>query len=164
MKLYIGYYYCTESNWDDKLFDTSYLVSIEQYDKKDLINNKIDFLNPKAFSDDFKNVIDVKFLYPDDKIYSWKTFFQLKPEVFSWLEQNVTNKKHNKKAWCCGNKEYNSDNPVSQDFDLFFYRKKDALNFIKTWSILKKPTLVYNQFTYVKKVLNTKTNKYSIIK
>lgn len=70
---------------------------------------------------------------------------------------NVKDQKPGIKGWCCGNREYNTD--TYSDFSLFFYRRKDAISFIKTWSIYKKPTETYNQDTYVNKVLNKETNK-----
>lgn len=144
MKHYTGFYFCLQSNWDGTVFDSPNLVSIE---------NK---------SVDFDNLIDKISLFPDDKYNFWKTYRQLKPEVFDWLEENVKNQSKKLKGWCCGNKEYNSHS--SEGFSLFFYRRRDALNFIKTWSVHKKPTETYNQNTYVNKVLDEKTNTLKIVK
>ena len=43
------------------------------------------------------------------------------------------------------------------------YRRKDALAFIKKWSIYKKPTEYFNQNTCVKKRLNLKTKTLKVI-
>lgn len=76
-------------------------------------------------------------------------------EYLEWLENNVKEQKPGLKGWCCGNDDYNSNN---EDFSLFFYRRKDAKLFIKTWSIHKKATETFNQDTRVMRVLDTKTN------
>lgn len=143
MTHYTGYYFCTRSNWDDNFFDVPNLVSIERD------------------SEDFDNLIEKKSINPNDKYNSWKTYSALKPEVFSWLENNVKNNK-DLKGWCCGNKDYNSD--TYEGFSLFFYRRKDALNFIKTWSFFKKPTETYNQNTRINKKLDKVTNTLKIVK
>lgn len=135
---YTGWYFCFKSNWDGKNFDVRNLVSIDEENAKNLI-------------------IKVP-LAPSTKNNFAHYFKKLKPEVFKWLEENVKNQ-NKLKGWCCGNDEYNQG---YGDFSLFFYRRKDAINFIKTWSIYKKPTQTYNQNTYVHKILCLKTNKLKI--
>lgn len=144
MKHYSGWYFCCSCNWDNKMFDARNLVSID-YD-----------------TEDFNNLIEKKSLYPDDEFNSWRCYYELKPEVIKWLEENVKDENAKLKGWCCGNKEYNS--LMGEYFSVFFYRRRDALNFIKTWSIHKKPTETYNQNTYVRKVLDKKTNTLKVVK
>ena len=144
MNHYTGFYFCTRSNWDNNTFFVRNLVSIEYK------------------TEDFNNLL-VKIPYvSDDKFNTWGYCYQLKPEVFDWLEANVKNENKKLKGWCCGNNDYNSQ--ICEYFSLFFYRRKDALNFIKTWSIHKKPTKTYNQNTYVLKVLDEKTNTLKVVK
>lgn len=144
MTHYTGYYFCTRSNWDDKVFSVGNLVSIERE------------------SEDYDKLINQKSLYLDDEYNSWRKYNELKPEVFDWLNENVKDEKQGLKGWCCGNKDYNSEK--YEGFSLFFYRRKDAKAFIKTWSIHKQPTETYNQNTYVNKVLDTKTNTLKVRK
>lgn len=131
-----GFYFCTRNIWDGGIYDCGNLVVID--------------------GEDFELLLDKKSLYPDDKWNSWRLYCELKPEVFQWLVDNVKDNK-TLKGWCCGNKDYNS-NCSNEGFSLFFYRRRDAQNFIRTWSIYKKPTETYNQNTYVRKVLNKETN------
>ena len=141
---YTGFYFCTQSNWNHDFFYARNLVAIEDN------------------SEDFKILLDKLPLHPEGEHESWKSYYQLKPEVLSWLEENVKDEDKITKGWCCGDKEYNSR--LGEYFSLFFYRRKDALNFIKTWSVHKKPTETYNQNTYVRKVLDKETNTLKIVK
>lgn len=130
-----GFYFCTRSNWDNEFFEVRNLVSIE------------------CDSQDFKNLIEKKPFGLTER--PWVTYDSLKTEVFDWLENNVKEQKEGIKGWCCGNNEYNSN---SESFSLFFYRRKDAMLFIKTWSIYKKATKTFNQNTMTKRILDPKTN------
>lgn len=166
---YSGYYFCTRSNWDGQNYSARNLVSIEKYDEE-------------YGDEDFKNLIAKKkifdeesFKYWEDKYngdsaklelhkqLSYKECFFLKPEVVKWLNETVfDDKKTGEKGWCVGNDEYNSGGGMS--FSLWFYRRKDALKFIKEWSVYKKPTETYNQDSYIKKTLDLKTNKLTVDK
>jgi hypothetical protein len=121
------------------MFDVRNLVSIERTEE------------------DFKHLI-VQELLPNE---TWRTFNKLKPEVYDWLINNIKDEKPGLKGWCCGNNEYNSN---GEGFSLFFYRRKDAKAFIKTWSVHKKATETYNQNTYTLRVLDKKTNTLKIVK
>ncbi len=132
---YTGFYFCTRSNWDGGIFYVRNLVSIDGEDQKKLIIQKP--LN--------------------DEKEPWRMTDILKPEVFNWLEENVKDERKGLKGWCCGNDDYNSG--FNEGFSLFFYRRKDAKLFIKTWSIHKIATETYNQNTYENKILDPKTNK-----
>ena len=137
---YTGWYFCTRSNWDNGMFDVRNLVSIGRQE------------------DDYKKLL-VEEILPNEV---WKTFTKLKPEVYDWLMNNVKDEKPGLKGWCCGNDDYNSSN--YEGFSLFFYRRKDAKAFIKTWSVHAKATETYNQNTYVNRVLDKKTNTLKIVK
>lgn len=144
---YTGFYYCTMSNWDNEWFDVTNLVSTERK------------------SEDYDNLIDSKYdinLEEENIFRRQIRYCELKPEVFLWLEENVKDQQNGLKGWCCGNKEYNTGS--HEGFSLFFYRRKDAQNFIRTWSVHKKPTETYNQNTYVNKVLDKTTNTLKVVK
>jgi hypothetical protein len=132
---YTGWYFCTKNNWDGNTFDARNLVSIDKENAKNLIIKCS--LVPN---------IDNRFSH---------YFKKLKPEVYDWLINNVTDEKLGVKGWCCGDDNYNCG---YEDFSLFFYRRKDALNFIKTWSIYKRPTETWNQNSRIRKILDLKTN------
>jgi len=96
----------------------------------------------------------------------------LKQEVIDWLEENIEDNKdttektpiNERKAWCIGNDEYNSRQ--SYNITVFFARQKDALNFIKKWSIYKKPTFYFDYFHDDHREMDIKeivkiTNEYS---
>ncbi len=76
----------------------------------------------------------------------------LNQEVIDWLEDNIDDRKfvdpnspiEKRKAWAFGDDKYNSNTPW--EFKLFFARQKDALKFIKEWSIYKKPTFYFDYF------------------
>lgn len=143
MTHYTGYYFCLKSNIDGGVYHARNLVSL-------------------GFeTEDFKNMIDRRLLENQDE-FSWIKYNELRPEVFEWLEVNVQNSKDGTKGWCCGNKEYNTDS--GEDFSLFFNRRKDAQSFIRQWSIHKKPTETYNQNTYIRRVLDAKTNTLKTVK
>lgn len=148
---YTGYYFCTKSNWDGKLFSANNLVSFE-----------IENLNTRGFylTKDALKILDKKEI--NNTILGIRgDCYYLKPEVYDWLIANVKDDQKGNKGWCCGNDEYNTR---TYEFNLFFYRRKDTLKFIKEWGEYGKPTETYNQNTYVKKKLNLKTMKYEIIK
>lgn len=73
-----------------------------------------------------------------------------------WLKANVEDTKENgykgHKGWAVGTDAYNKN--VSDGFTIWFYRRKDALNFIKTWSVHKKPTSYFDYFKDIRKELD----------
>lgn len=151
MQHYTGYYYCTRSNWDGKIFSAGNLViiGIEELDSdEDYRNLIVKKANPKY---DFHNY---------DPLVG-RTLKSLKPEVFQWLEENVKDEKKGVKGWCCGDETYPTNDMT---YAVFFYRRKDARNFIKTWSVHKMPTKTYNQNTYVTKKLDLKTGRLKVVK
>jgi len=81
---------------------------------------------------------------------------QLKPEVIDWLNENVNDdpKPYNQcaKGWCMGNDGYRASDSHS-NLCLFFYRRSDAMAFVKQWSVHKKPTTYLNYFKDIRKEL-----------
>lgn len=172
MNYYSNHIWCSSSNWDGVSFDCKNMISIDLKDFSEPNSNKIniDWRNilyeseplfiqksyeclKKTFSDK----------YSDEKIKEMATqpVIRLKKEVFLWLENNVKDINSSKKGWCLGDDFYNKDSIIS--FEFFFYRRRDALNFIKEWSFYKKPTTYFNYFNNIRKKLNIKTNKLKIV-
>jgi hypothetical protein len=98
---------------------------------------------------------------PDDPKAGYVRIRKLKPEVIEWLENNVEDYEGGK-GWCVGSDEYIVGDS-STSLSVFLQRRKDAMNFIKTWSKYKKPINYCQYFTDVRKRLNLETLKYEII-
>lgn len=108
-----------------------------------------------------KKIYNGKEYYTDDfyRDMSTKDINVLKPEVYQWLLDNVPDSEDNEKMWCIGSRAYLFRDSYSS-FSFFFQRRKDAMKFIKTWSIHKKPVYYTQYFTDVRKKLNLETMKY----
>lgn len=137
MNFYSGAYFCTQSHWDGGFYHANNCVAIISYDK--------------AYGKEDFNKLIVK--HGDTK--------RLTNPVMEWLKENVKDTSKGEKGWCVGSDEYNKLDCLT--FSLFFYRRKDALNFIRTWSIYKKPTEMYNQNTNVLKKLDLETMKLKVV-
>jgi len=87
---------------------------------------------------------------------SMKSSITLKPHVIEWLEANVKDK-----GWTIGSPVYNSANTL--DLDVFFIRRRDAMKFIKEFSVHKKPTAYFDYFRDKRMVLDTDTGKLVIV-
>lgn len=87
----------------------------------------------------------------------------LKPEVMKWLEDNVEPPKSKRDydaqphGWCIGDVDYRLGS--RKNFTIWFYRRNDALKFIKQWSFYKKPTTYLNYFKNDYQELNVISNK-----
>jgi hypothetical protein len=161
-----GFYYCTNSCWDGKTYDSRNMVVIEMYPDNlsdDDFNNTVKqkmYLNQKYYED----LLTRDHLKDEPKlarIHATRLTRVLEDKVLKWLNDNVAdNTKENEKGWACGSSEYNKEG--GSDFALWFYRRRDAVKFIKTWSKYGKATQTYNQNTYIEKNLNVDTMKYEI--
>lgn len=138
MKFYSGSYFCTKSCWTGKLYIANNLVSIEKYDEE---YGTADFIKLTVPNREFQSI-------------------QLQQEVTDWLNANIKNTK-DEPGWCMGNEEYRNIS-TSLSMMLWFYRRRDALAFIRHWSCYKKPTHTYNQNTYVSKALDLKSKKLKL--
>jgi hypothetical protein len=91
----------------------------------------------------------------------WSTNpMRLRPDVLAWLHNNVKPRKgwDQPQGWAIGNDEYNSRDGIS--FSIFFHRQTDAMKFIRTWSIYKKPVSFLNYFeAYRRELINGKLVK-----
>ena len=98
----------------------------------------------------------------EEKVFSRTKTVSLKEEVIDWLNKNIADKIdttedtpiNDRKGWCTGNDEYNSKE--SHQITLFFARQKDALSFIKYWSIYNKPTFYFDYFHEDKREMDIK--------
>ena len=163
-----GYYYCKNSCWEGKTYDSRNMVVIEMYPDNlsdDDFNNTVkqkQYFNQEYFDD----LITRDHLVNEPKIariYATKLVRVLEDKVLKWLQDNIEdNAKDKKKGWAVGNNRYNKEG--DSDFCLWFYRRKDAVKFIKTWSKYGKATQTYNQNTYIEKNLNVDTMKYEVKK
>ena len=165
MKFYSGNYYCSRSNWNGEIFDCRNLVSIETFEKHKY--------NPYG-NNDSKNLLVTREIFDEDrynftleyygkekaediKEFCVKKTYDLKISVRKWLNETVKDDQDGNKGWCIGDDMYNTE--TSEGFSMFFYRRKDALLFIKTFSEYGKPTETFSQHTYVKKKLDLDTMK-----
>jgi len=156
--------WCSDSNWGG-MYDCQIIVNLscyEDYDKEDWNNL---FTKERYFSQEeyekIKKIYNGKEYYTDDfyRSMSTKDINVLKPEVYQWLLDNVPDSEDNEKMWCIGSRDYLFQDSYSS-FSFFFQRRKDAMKFIKTWSIHKKPVYYTQYFTDVRKKLNFETMKY----
>ena len=163
--------WCRSSHWDENNFDCSIIVSLNSYEEGYSLDWKNLMVAVEVFDQAIYNrhiemlkkwqdlTSDIDFLKDVDKRAGMRTIFKLKPEVMSWLEDNISDIK-GKKAWCVGSDKYNLQDSCSS-YSIFMQRRKDAMKFIKTWSKFKKPINYCQYFTDVRKKLDLATLKYN---
>ena len=152
--------WCSDSNWGGH-YNCTIIVSLYSY--KEGYKEDWDKLTYKAdyFDEELYNTFKERHPeYEDCEDVGWKSINKLKPEVISWLEDNVPDDKAGK-AWCVGSDKYiATDSGISSA--VFFQRRKDAMKFIKTWSKWKKPIHYCQYFTDIRKSLDLQTGKYKV--
>jgi len=153
---------CTHSNWDGKWYSSSHTVSIDKLrnhqgdtlpDWERLIIMK-EVLSPEQYEfnknfDGFAHLTDTEM-----RNISMRSFPTLRSEVFQWLRENVAdstdiNRKDRPEGWCIGDTQRRMKEMV--ELNIWFLRRRDALKFIKTWSVHKQPTETFSDD--IKKVL-----------
>lgn len=167
MHVHINHMFCTESIWGG-MYTCSFMVSIEKYFPRPEPGPEGGIVLPPPH-EDWKNLIDEVKIRPK-ALFDWPYIFKLKPEVFKWLEDNVKDigghvasyVKQNGKGFAIGSDAYNSKGQL--DFSIFFYRRSDAMNFIKRWSVYKKPTTYFDYFKEVRRQYNFKTKTLQKVK
>jgi hypothetical protein len=151
MEIYINHCGCHDSNWGGD-FSCSVIVTIKRVPK-----GKRYYDEPEQ---DWKNliyVIDESCYKPNKGQIPYSRFVQrLDQKILDWLALNVKDGENSSKQWCVGTDDYNSKDV---DFCVFFCRISDAVKFVKTWSIYKKPTSYFNYFTEDRRELNMETGK-----
>lgn len=167
MKYLQNHVWCSRSNWDGDIYHCRHLVSWKEYEEADrddwnnLVHHDETYLDPKIVE---RLKSEMQSIKPDVSILTYGQNVQnLKPHVLAWLEENVKDRKDegNNKGWCIGDTEYRATDTYSMS--VFFHRKPDAMAFIKTFSIYKKPTHYCQYFTNVRKKLNLNTMKYETL-
>lgn len=146
MHFHTNHCFCLDSIWGGQ-FDCRFMVSIAKYFPK---------WKPGAKPhEDWTSLID-EIPRPARKIFEALHINRLKPEVLKWLEENVKdNREDDEKGFAVGSDAYNSNG--SPDFTLFFYRRSDAMRFIKRWSTYRKPTTYFDYFKEIRRQYNFKT-------
>lgn len=150
--------WCSSSHWDGKHYDCRHLVSVGSYKEDD--PDKEDFNKMVYYDEVFLNKEmtyegkTIQIEYPI-KIPTFENY------VFEWLDSNVKDRgdTDSPKGWCIGDDDYRYSDKSS--ITVFFHRKTDAMNFIKTFSKYKKPVNYCQYFTDVRKTLDLTTLKYT---
>ena len=146
--------WCSDSNWGG-IYHCRHVVDVPRNLKGECYHDGphidwIDMTTTKEYDvDDFGYEIT-------------KQLAILKPEVIEWLNENVKDRKDSDcvKGWAYGSDEYRShDSSVSMS--IFFHRRNDAMKFIKTFSVFRKPIHYLNYFKDDRKELNLDTLTYS---
>lgn len=136
--------WCSRSHWDGKVFDCTYMVTIDKFVR--MYGEHGDCKE----QEDFGNLLEKKSHVTDEGALGMYDMgvMTLKPEVEQWLIDNVEDNKSashkGEKGWCMGDDEYRAHDMLS--LTLFFYRRRDAMKFIKEWSSHRKPTTYLNYF------------------
>ncbi|WP_176251369.1 hypothetical protein [Sulfitobacter sp. HGT1] len=165
--------WCHSAHWDSKPFDCQIIVSLYSYRegyKEDWENLTVE---SKYHHETYANewVESMKAVWkehgrekPPEEIEDYRqrvgnrTIRELKPEVLEWLAENVPDVAEGK-GWCVGDKSYNAGG-ITSSYAVFFQRRRDAMAFIKRWSVHQKPINYCQYFTDVRKKLNLETGKY----
>jgi len=170
--------WCSKSNWDGKNYDSTHTVTLKKYIDYDIllpaIDQKIDYdwnnciVEKNVLNDSLKHQflehIKLGATYPNQKTidfavkeYATRKCPDLTPQIYEWLEQHVTpstdkDRADNPMGWCIGHEQYRMNDAVAE-FTIWFLRRRDAMKFIKRWSIHGKPTTFMNYFKDQKKKL-----------
>ena len=170
MHFHQNHCYCQTSHWDNDWYDASYMVIIDMHDRN---YDRTIPLDKQIVSPDWKAMIDINQVIDQDRLKFDKKFFgkkkhagkftdqQLeemamtdcpapKPAVIDWLTTNIApetakRKNVNGKGWAMGNDRYRSRQSHGE-LTFWFYRRSDAMKFIKEWSVYTKPTTYLNYF------------------
>jgi hypothetical protein len=162
--------FCQASHWDNEWYNSRYVVVMDMHD------GNYDHTVPpdeQLISPDWKAMISINKVIDQDRLYFDKKFYSKKKHagkftdqqleemamtdcptpnaaVTDWLTANValeTAKRTNGngKGWAMGNDRYRTRQSYGQ-LTFWFYRRSDAMKFIKEWSVHKQPTSYCNYF------------------
>lgn len=180
MHYHQNHMWCSRSHWDGKTFMTSYMISINKYEGRSAFPSyeilDEDWTTLLDFKDEFwiQDVYDEHMerfaaedytsdatpeqneMYARHDATKWNVPF-LKQEIIDWLNENVADdpKPYDGQVangWCMGNDSYRAGGST-MDVALFFYRRKDAMAFVKRWSVHKKCTTYFDYFKEIRKEL-----------
>lgn len=156
--------WCSDSNWGGH-YDCQIIVSLNCYEDHNMEDWNNVLAQEKHFSqkqyEKAKEIFAGEDYHTDyfHRGYATRTVNVPKPEVVQWLNENVEPDSQGEPMFAYGSKDYSSEDS-SCSYSFFFQRRKDAMKFIKTWSIHKKPVYYTQYFTDVRKKLNLETMKY----
>ena len=139
MNHFVNHHIIHNSNFNEEIYETN-LVEITLKEDKE----------------DYKKIINI--IAQSLDVHPTKIKTNLSHKTLNWLNKNVVDKSNGKKAWGYEEEKEFSFRPRTS-MNIIFYRRKDARNFIKTFSKVKKPMLYFNYFTQRKEKLNSK-NKF----
>jgi hypothetical protein len=170
MHFHINHMFCTDPSYNSR-----YMVVIQQE-----VYQKIGEVKTVLIQKDWKNLVyEAKFFDQrgydirkkldeekgkvfdevNEKRWNMKFTFRLKRKALNWLKENVKDSPDKEngggKGWWIASDAYNFRG--YGDFNIWFYRRSDAMKFIKTFSIYKKPTTYFNYFDSIRKEYNFKT-------
>jgi hypothetical protein len=161
--------FCTDSNWGGDYW-SRYMVSIDSFKKVDQ-QDCANLLIEREGQDEerwamYQQMAQEKNWTAEElasrKEWCVKEFKTLKPEVIEWLNKNVADiRGENPKGWCVGSHAYQMRDGHS--VNIWFARRKDAFNFIRTFSIYKKPTTYFDYFKEIRRELNLKKNILAVV-
>lgn len=80
---------------------------------------------------------------------------------WSLVEDVKENGRKGKKGYAVGTDNYNKN--VGEGFSLWFYRRSDAMKFIKTWSQYRIPTTYFDYFRDIRKEIDLNTRKLRVV-
>lgn len=169
--------WCSASNWDNENFNTSYMISINKYEDRSA------YPSYKILDEDWSELIELKDnIWCQDIYDEWVECFKkpsttrdpvkdeefakreatkfnvpfLKQDVVDWLNANVKDnaRPYDQPAngWCMGNDSYRAGGSRNE-LSIFFYRRSDAMAFVKFWSVHHKPTTYLDYFKDIRKEL-----------
>lgn len=166
MELLINHYSCHRpyNSIEEKPYYSSYSVKIEMFpmdsEYSAYVGKNPDFTSIIDFDIGFFNEVRynrlIKRGWDDEKSrisVCGDATNRLKPHVIKWLEENIKDRKDDNypKGYSYGDDATNCD---AIDFSILFHRKNDAMNFIKEFSLRKKPTFYFDYFKDIRKTLN----------
>jgi hypothetical protein len=143
MHVLINHCWCSDSNWGGH-YDCRVIVGINRIEK-----DKTFYDPPSA---DWTLLTERIKDWDFDEIGIPKDTIRLKPEVLQWLTEEVGGKK-----WAVGSDAYNSRDTLN--VSVFFQSSRDAMRFIKRWSVFGKPVSYLNYFTENRRELDLKTGR-----
>ncbi len=170
MHFHQNHCWCRNSNWTDGMFDATYMVSLEKWPDYQVGTPH----NQQVISPDWTAVVqEVAFLSQDEydrnamifermlgkdglpvtvtdeqlREMSMRSAPEPRAEVIEWLNENVAPVKNAQQpqGWCIGNRDYRYRG-ASGEMTFWFIRRRDAMAFIRRWSVYGRATTYLNYF------------------
>lgn len=165
MRYYTNHCWCSDSIFGG-VFECRYIVTVENKDSSDEADwdslvSKVYYFSHELYESNLRykaalNKLGKDISDEEIKSISYRESTYLKDEVLVWLNTNIKDSGSGE-GWCIGTPEYNSS--CRSALNIFFYRRSDAMKFIKEFSKYKKPTVYFDYFKSKKRELNLLTLK-----